>query len=380
MKTSRFGRFLGVAVVTVALSLTLVASGFAADTIKMGVVGPHSGDLAPYGIPTLQAAKLVVKDINAKGGILGKQVELFVEDDQCKPEIATNTATKLVTEGVSVVMGPICSGATKAALGIYKAAKIVVMSPSATNPALTQSGQYPNFFRTIASDDKQGKLAADFVINTLHRKKVAILNDKGDYGKGFAEYVQKSIEEDGKGKAKVVLYDSITPGAFDYSAVIQRVLRAEADALVFGGYHPEASKLVQQLRRKRSKIPFISDDGVKGDSFIKLAGQYAEGVYATGPKDLSKNPLYVKAVKEYEKAYGDKPGNFFPQAYSATLALLNAIQKAGSTNYDAIVKALHTDYVEHPGRPHPFRQARRCRRGRLLGLPGSSTANTSQVQ
>ena len=320
----------------------------AAGTIKMGVVGPHSGDLAPYGIPSLQAAKLVVKDVNAKGGVLGRQVELFVEDDQCKPEIATNTATKLVTEGVDVVLGPICSGATKAALGIYKAANIPVMSPSATNPDLTLSGQYPNFFRTISSDDKQGKLAADFAINTLHLKKVAILNDKGDYGQGFAEYVQKAIEQDGKGKTEVVLFDSITPGAFDYSAVIQKVLRSGADGLIYGGYHPEASKLVQQLRRKRSKIPFVSDDGVKGDSFIKLAGKYAEGVYATGPKDLSKNPLYVKAVKEYEAAYGDQPGNFYPQAYSAALALLNAIQKAGSTNYDAVVKALRTDYVETP--------------------------------
>jgi len=348
MKASRFGRFLGVAVVTAALSLTLVPSGFAADTIKVGVVGPHSGDLAPYGIPTLQATKLVVKDANANGGILGRHVELFVEDDQCKPEIATNTATKLVTEGVSVVVGPICSGATKAVLGIYKAANIVVMSPSATNPDLTQSGRYPNFFRTIASDDKQGKLAADFIINSLHRKKVAILNDKGDYGKGFAEYVKKYLQEDGKGQVKVVLFDSITPGAFDYSAVIQRVLRTGADALVFGGYHPEASKLVQQLRRKRSKIPFLSDDGIKGDSFIKVARQYAEGVYATGPRDLSQNPLYTKAVKEYEKAYGQAPGNFYPQGYSAALALLNAIQKAGSTDYDAIVKVLHTDYVETP--------------------------------
>ena len=343
-----FRKLILAAAVAAIVPLVGAPASRAADTIKMGVVGPHSGDLAPYGIPSLQAAKLVVKDINAKGGILGKKVELFVEDDQCKPEIATNTATKLVSDGVSVVLGPICSGATKPVLGIYKSANIVVMSPSATNPDLTQSGKNPNFFRTISSDDKQGKLAADFAINVLHLKKVAILNDKGDYGQGFAEFVQKAIEQDGKGKTQVVLYDSITPGAFDYSAVIQKVIRSGADGLIYGGYHPEASKLVQQLRRKRSKIPFISDDGVKGDSFIKLAGKYAEGVYATGPMDLSKNPLYVKAVKEYEAAYGDKPGNFYPQAYSAALALLNAIQKAGSTNYDAIIKALHTDYVDTP--------------------------------
>ena len=90
----------------------------AADTIKLGVAGPHSGDLASYGIPTIKAAELVVKKVNAGGGVLGKKVELLVEDDVCKPEVATNTATKLISQKVDVVLGHICSGATKAALGI----------------------------------------------------------------------------------------------------------------------------------------------------------------------------------------------------------------------------------------------------------------------
>lgn len=107
------------------LVLGFSATGFAADTIKLGVAGPHSGDLAPYGIPAMKAAQLVVKKVNASGGVLGKQVELLIQDDQCKPEIATNTATKLVTEGANVVLGHICSGATKAALGIYKDARLL---------------------------------------------------------------------------------------------------------------------------------------------------------------------------------------------------------------------------------------------------------------
>ena len=160
--------FRNLVVITV-ITLFLGATGItlAADTIKLGVAGPHSGDLASYGIPTIKAAELVVKDINAKGGVLGKQVELVVEDDVCKPEVATNTATKLVGEGVNVVLGHICSGATKAALGIYNDSKIVAMSPSATNPALTQSGDYPNFYRTIASDDAQARLQVDFALDIL---------------------------------------------------------------------------------------------------------------------------------------------------------------------------------------------------------------------
>ena len=333
---------------TVSLFLVVSASGLAlaADTIKLGVAGPHSGDLASYGIPTIKAAELVVKDINAKGGVLGKQVELIVEDDVCKPEVATNTATKLVGDGVNVVLGHICSGATKAALGIYKDSKIVVMSPSATNPALTQSGDYPNFYRTIASDDAQARLEVDFALDILKVKKVAVLHDKGDYGKGLAEFAKKFLENDPR--AEIVLYEGITPGAMDYSAVVQKIKRNGAEAVIFGGYHPEASKIVTQMRKKKMKTIFISDDGVKDDTFIKVAGVYAEGVYATGPKDVSSNPMAIAANEAHKAAYGEDPGAFFLNAYAAALALLNAIEQAGSTDYDAISNALKTKYVETP--------------------------------
>ena len=183
----------------------ITGRGIAADTVKLGVAGAHSGDLASYGLPSVKAAELVVKDINAKGGVLGKEVVLLVEDDVCKPEVATNTATKLLSQGVHVVMGHICSGATKAALAIYKAENIICMSPSATNPPLTQSGEYPTFYRTIASDDAQARLEVDYAINVLKAKKIAVLHDKGDYGKGLAEFAKAFIEKDSR--AEVVLYD-----------------------------------------------------------------------------------------------------------------------------------------------------------------------------
>jgi branched-chain amino acid transport system substrate-binding protein len=328
------------------LLFSVTGQALAADTIKLGVVGPHSGDLASYGLPTVNAAKLVVKDINAKGGVLGKKVELVIEDDVCKPEVATNSATKAVGEGVNVVLGHICSGATKAALGIYKDSKIVAMSPSATNPALTQSGDYPNFFRTIASDDAQAKLEVDFALDVLKLKKIAVLHDKGDYGKGLAEFAKKFLEADPR--AEVVLYEGITPGAVDYSAVVQKIKRRKAEAVIFGGYHPEASKIVTAMRKKKMSTIFISDDGVKDDTFIKVAKEYAEGVYATGPKDVTQNPMTAKARKAHVAEFGSDPGAFFDNAYAATLALLNAIEKAGSTDYDAITKSLRTDMVDTP--------------------------------
>ncbi len=338
---------LGRTLLFAAIGAVLAVPAMAADTIKLGVAGAHSGDLASYGLPSVNAAKLVVEKVNANGGIDGKKVELLVEDDVCKPEVATNTATKLVSDGVDVVLGHICSGATKAALPIYRNAGVVVMSPSATNPALTQSGDYPNFFRTIASDDAQARTEVDFAIDNLGAKKIAVIHDKGDYGKGLAEFARKFIEQSG-GKAEVVLFEGVTPGAVDYSAIVQKIKRSGADAVIFGGYHPEASKIITQMRKKRLKTHFISDDGVKDDTFIKVAGKYAEGVYATGPKDISKNPLAKQAVEEHKKAFGSDPGAFYQEAYSAALALLNAIDKADSTDMAAVKKALQSHDVDTP--------------------------------
>ena len=331
---------------TLFVSLALTGAGLAADTIKLGIAGAHSGDLASYGLPSVKAAELVVKDINARGGILGKKVELLIEDDACKPEMATNTATKLVSKKVDIVMGHICSGATKAALGIYNDARIIVMSPSATNPELTQSGQYPNFFRTIASDDTQAKLEVDFAMNRLKVKTIAVLHDKGDYGKGLAEYARKFAAA--TKNVKVVLYEGITPGAVDYSAIVQKIKQSGAEAVIYGGYHPEAASIVSQMRKKGLKTIFISDDGVKDITFIKVAGKNAEGVYATGPKDTSKNPLAIAANEAHKKTYGSDPGAFYLNAYAATQAILHAIQKAKSTDYTKVSNALHTYAVDTP--------------------------------
>ncbi len=329
-----------------AAGLFFSTQALSSNTIKIGVAGAHSGDLASYGLPTVKAVELVANNLNSTGGINGQKIELLVEDDVCKPEVATNTATKLVSQGAHIVVGHICSGATKAALPIYRDANILVMSPSATNPALTQSGEYPNFYRTIASDDAQAKTEVDFAINVIGAKKIAVIHDKGDYGKGLAEFAKAFIEE--SKEAEVTLYEGVTPGAVDYSAVVQKIKRSGADTVIFGGYHPEASKIITQMRKKRMKIVFISDDGVKDDTFIKVAGKYAEGVYATGPADVTSNPITQSARAKHKEVYGSDPGAFFDNAYAAALAVTNAIAKAGSTNSDAIAKVLHNQDVETP--------------------------------
>ena len=336
-------------VIVVALCLTVV-TGFVfaggqpqANVIKIGVAGVHSGDLASYGLPTVNAAQLVADKINAAGGLLGRQIQLVIEDDQCAPDVSANTAAKLVSDGVVAVIGHICSGATNTALPIYQAEGIVAVSPSATNPALTD---YPNFFRTIAPDDAQAALQVEFVVNTLNARRVAILHDRADYGRGLAEFARDYLAQ--RSGVEIVLFDGITPGAVDYSAIINRVAAEKADAVIYGGYHPEASKLVDQGRSRGLNIVFISGDGVKDDTFIRVAGAAAEGVYATGPKDTSANAVAQAAEREHRAKFNAEPGPFFMNAYAAAQALFNAIEKAGSTEYAAIVRALQTEYIETP--------------------------------
>lgn len=341
---------LGVIVLAMVLVASIVgASGQGEEIgpIKIGVAGAHSGDLASYGLPTVNAAELVVEMVNADGGVLGRQIELIVEDDQCQPEVATNTAAKLVGEEVVAVIGHICSGATRSALGIYTGENIVTISPSATNPSLTKSGEFPTFFRTIAPDDAQGELQAQFVAEELGVTKVAILHDGGDYGKGLADFSQASLEANYPG-VEIVLYEGVTVGAVDYSAIINRVGASGAEAVIFGGYHPEASKLVGQMRTQGIEIPFVSGDGVKDESFIEVAGESAEGVYATGPKDTAGNPVAEAAREAHIEKYGEEPGPFFMNAYSGALAIVNAIEAAGSTEPAAIMDALRSEYVDTP--------------------------------
>ncbi|MCW5203673.1 branched-chain amino acid ABC transporter substrate-binding protein [Desulfobulbus sp. US4] len=318
----------------------------AAEPVKIGVAGAHSGDLASYGLPTARAAELVVEHINAQGGINGAPVELLIEDDACKPEIATNTATKLVSAGAKAVIGHICSSATKAALPIYNEANIIVISPSATDSDLTKSGSYPTFYRTIAPNDAQAASIVNFTVRQLQAQKIAIIHDKGDYGKGLAEDARKIIEHGAL--ASIVLFEGITPGAVDYSAVVQKIKRTRADAVIFGGYHPEASKIVTQMRKKRMKTLFISDDGVKDDTFVKVGGKHAEGVYASGPADVSANPITRQYREAYMKKYGAEPGAFFDNAVAAILALTNSIRVAGSTETEKIAKTLRTQATATP--------------------------------
>ncbi len=326
--------------------LMLTTPALAEEVIRLGVPGAHTGDLASYGMPTLNAANLVADEYNAKGGINGKKVVVVAQDDQCKPELATNAATKLISDKVDVVLGHICSGATKAALPIYTNTKIVAMSPSATTPSLTISGDNPYFFRTISNDNVQARLSSVFVTDKLKAKKIAIIHDNGEYGKGYAETNKELIEKSGKGK--IVLFEAVNPDGVDYGATVKKLRREKVDVVIFGGYYPTAAKLVQQMKRDRVRVPVVAPDGVKDDNFIKMAAKDAEGVFASTSSDTSSLPIYQKAREQHLAKYKAEPGSFFYTGYAAAQALLNAVEKSGSTDPAKIMEFLRSQTVETP--------------------------------
>jgi len=328
-----------------ALCVALGTPVQAADTIKIGVQGAHSGDLASYGVPSLNAVKIVIDQTNARGGILGRKVEVIAQDDQCKPEMATNAATKLISDQSGVVVGPICTGPTTASLPIFNEAKIIVVSPTATAPSLTESGKHPLFFRTVAHDNAQAQLTSDFMLKKLKVKKVAYLHDNGEYGKGFTDNNRTMLEKAG---VETVLFEAVSPDAVDFSAVVRKIRRLKPDIVVFGGYQPVASKLVQQMRRDRVKTPFIGPDGVKDETFLKMTGKDSEGVYASYPKDTSALPLYKEAREAHIKVYGSEPGFGYYNAYAAAQCLLAAIEKTGGIDTVKLQDALRSTMVDTP--------------------------------
>jgi len=325
-------------------SVFLFATGESeSGPIMVGVAGPYTGDLTALGVSAARGVQIVVDDLNSKGGVLGRKIKLVIEDEQCEPAQAANVAAKFVGDKVVAVIGHSCSGATRAGMDLYKNENLVVISPSATNPELT-SGIYSTFFRTVAPDTSQAKTWVDF-LQSKGVRNVAFLHDKGDYGKGLAEYAKEFAQEAG---INSVLFEGITPGGLDYSAIVLKISNTKAQAVVFGGYYPEASKLISQIKTQKLDVIFVSGDGVKNPGYLGIAKQDAEGTYVTGPKDVSGLDLAKKARTQYVDKYGEEPGSFFNEGYSAALVLFGAMEKAKSTSSKAVMAALRQNSFDTP--------------------------------
>lgn len=318
------------------------------ETLKIGYGGALLGNLASYGMSGVYGMEYAVLKANAAGGVLGRQVEVLREDDGCDAALASSAATKLSGTGVKLVLGHTCSGATASALSVYGKTMLLI-SPSATEVSLTESGDNPYFFRTIMRDDAQADLQVEFV-KKRGFKKVAILHDKGDYGKALADRAKLGLGE--LADVKIVLFEGVTTGQVSYDAVVSKLKNTGAEILLWGGYYSDASKLVTQMRAKQVNTLVVGADGLKNEGYLKMAGEAAEGTFATGPADLSKsaNPpaAVTAALEDHKKRYPtEEIGPYFFYSAAAMEALFAAVEKAGSaTDLDAIKKHLQEDTVE----------------------------------
>jgi len=294
-----------------------------APDIAIGIVGPMSGDMAELGRYVREAVGLQAEEWNDKGGLLGRRIRVLVEDDHHDPKEAVAAAKRLVRARVWGVIGHLTSAASLPASGVYHAAGIPQITPSSTDPRLTEQG-FRNLFRTCGRDDQQGEVAARFVLDALHPKRVVALHDQTAYGKALADTFSRQIRRDGRLLATTF---TLSPGGKNIASVLEAIKAKEPDVIYFGGIYREGGLLVKQLREQGIKATFVSGDGVIGTEFISLAGDAAMGTYLTFAPNPLRLPSAETVMKKFQNRYG-AIGPYSLYAYDAAGALFTAIARA----------------------------------------------------
>jgi branched-chain amino acid transport system substrate-binding protein len=298
--------------------------------VKIGQVSPLTGPQAHLGKDNDNGARLAIEELNAKGVMIGGakvKFELMSEDDQADPKTGTIVAQKLVDAKVAGVIGHLNSGTTIPASKIYHDAGIVQVSPSATNPKYTQQG-YKGAFRVMANDVQQGKVLGEYAVTKLGAKKIAIIDDRTAYGQGLADEFEKAAKATG---AAIVGREYTTDKATEFRSILTNVKARQPDLLFFGGMDAQAGPMVAQMKTLAVKARFLAGDGAQSPEFIKLAGAAADGVVASSPGvPLDKMPGGKGFTERFTAKYGQIQ-IYAPYAYDAVMTLVDAMQKANST-------------------------------------------------
>lgn len=308
------------------------------DSVKIAYQGPLTGDNAALGQNMLCGIQLAMQELNDAGET--PSIELVQLDTQGSPDQAPAVANQAAGDDeVIAVIGPAFSGESAAAGPIYEQAGLPMISPSATNPDLSQNG-WTNWFRTVATDATQGPVAAKYIAENLGAENVAVIDDSSEYGKGLADIVESSLEDAG---ASVVFRQGVEAGQQDYSAIVGQVAQSGADAVFYGGYFSDAGLIRKQLvDNGAGDITFVSDDGAFDGGFIEVAGaEAAEGASVTFP---GADP--GSAPQDFLDAYGEicdgkAPGAFSIEAYQNTLIVGEAL-KEGISDRDGL-----RDYLDN---------------------------------
>jgi branched-chain amino acid transport system substrate-binding protein len=326
----------------VTLVAALAFSGVAHAQIKMGVAGPITGPYAAFGAQVVNGTQQAVDDVNKAGGILGQQITLERGDDVSDPKQGVSVANKFVGDGVKFVVGHVSSGVTIPASEVYSENGILMITPSATNPKVTDRGLW-DVFRTCGRDDQQAMLWAELARDKLKGKKIAVVHDKTPYGKGLADAALDNMHKFG---VEEVLYEGVNPAEKDYSAIVSKVKAASADYLMWGGVNPEGGLIIRQMRDQGMNTVMISGDGITTSEFPQIGGPGVEGTLMSFGPDPRLNPAAKDVVAEFNARNVD-PEAYTLYSYAAVQILKQAAEEAKSLDLKKMAEAMHSGMIFH---------------------------------
>jgi branched-chain amino acid transport system substrate-binding protein len=308
------------------------------DEILIGEYGSLTGTTATFGQSTDHAIQMAFDEINAAGGLLGKKVRVLVEDDQSKPEEAATAVTKLINQNhVVAMLGEVSSSRSLAAAPICQANKVPMISPSSTNPRVTQVGDY--IFRVCFIDPFQAEVGARIAFETLKLRKVAILSDvRNDYSVGLQTFFRQHFKALG---GEIVAEQSYSEGDSDFRAQLTQIKSANPEALYVPGYYTEVATIARQARELGITVPLIGGDGWDSPRLWEIGGEALNGCYFSNHYSVDDpSPAVQKFVADYRKRYNQTPDALAALGYDAARILADAMTRAGATSGDKVRDAL----------------------------------------
>ncbi|MBU5331200.1 ABC transporter substrate-binding protein [Anaerocolumna aminovalerica] len=322
-------------------------TGSSADTIKIAVAAPMTGDNAEYGQGFLNAANMMAEEWNAKGGVLGKQIDIVPYDDKNSSEEAATIAQKIVSsKDIIGVIGHFASGVCMTAAPVYNENNIIEISPSASHKDYSGIGDY--IFRNNTVISTEAKASLDIAVNDFGKKNIGIISIKTDWGTGTAQVIKDlATELEGDG-VKIVAHEEVVEGSDDYSPAITKLNEAGADVVICAGMYNLVAPVAKQYKRVNPDIKIVGFSNAYSQQLIELGGEDVEGVgfpviFFSGSED----PTIQAYVEKYKGKFGNEPSALTSQAYDSVGMLLTAIQEAGTTDSAKVREALTG--VQYPG-------------------------------
>ncbi len=309
------------------------------DTIKVGVYGDLTGQTSSFGQSTINGIRLAVDEINAAGGVNGKKITLISEDDQGRPEQAKTVMSKLINQDkVQAVLGEVASSNSLAAAPVAQEAKIPMITPSSTNPKVTEVGDYIS--RVCFIDPFQGSVMAKFAANTLNAKTAAIIGDvQSDYSKGLTEFFEQEFTKSG---GRVVSKEAYTQTDPDFKGQLTKIRNLKPDVIYIPGYYGQVGIIAKQARELDMNMPLLGGDGWDSPELWKLGGDALKNAYISNHYSAENPaPEIQNFVKAYQAKYNVVPDSLAALAYDAAKVLADAIKRAGGTDSAKLKDAIN---------------------------------------